>query len=113
QPYNMNPTAVTVDGQTYQPASCGTGLCDPRGIGLNPVVKQLWEKFMPLPNEFLNQGDLANTYGYLSTIRAPLNQNSYVSRIDHDFSDKHRFFATYRYSRVANITTNQVDIGGA
>ena len=36
QAYNLNPTAVTVNGVTYQPAQCGTSLCDPRGIGLNP-----------------------------------------------------------------------------
>ena len=113
QPYNLNPVPVTVNGVTYNPAPCGSGLCDPRGIGLNPVVKQIWDKFMPRANEFLNQGDLANTFGYLSTIRAPLTQNSYVARIDHDLGDKHRLFATYRYSTVKNLTTNQVDIGGA
>src|SRR5882724_11075215 len=36
QPYNLNPTAVTVDGVTYAPAQCGGTNCDPRGIGLNP-----------------------------------------------------------------------------
>ena len=113
QPYNLNPTAVTVDGVTYQPATCGgTGFCDPRGIGLNPIVKQLWEKYMPLPNEFQTSGDLYNTQGFLSTIRAPLTQNSYVARIDHDFGTRNRFFATYRYMSLTNLTTNMVDIGG-
>jgi hypothetical protein len=68
---------------------------------------------MPLPNEFLGQGDLYNTQGYLSTLRAPLNTNSYVARIDHDFGERNRLFATYRYSTVTNLTSNQVDIGGA
>src|ERR1700690_620932 len=111
QAYNLNPNPVTVSGVTYQPAACGTGLCDPRGIGLNPVVQKIWNE-MPLPNEFQNQGDLFNTQGYLTTIRAPLNQNNYVARIDHDLSDKHRLFATYRYTKITNLTTNQVDIGG-
>ena len=111
QPYNLNPNPVTVNGVTYQPASCGTGLCDPRGIGLNPTIKAIWNE-MPSANEFLNQGDLANTQGFLTTIRLPLNQNSYVARIDHDFGDKNRFFATYRYTKITNLTSNQVDIGG-
>jgi Carboxypeptidase regulatory-like domain len=111
QAYNLNPTAVTVNGTTYQPAQCGSSLCDPRGIGLNPIVNQIWSKQMPLPNDPL-AGDNYNTQGYLSSIRAPLNTNSYVSRIDHDFGEKNRFFATYRYTTVSNITTNQVDIGG-
>jgi hypothetical protein len=111
-PYNLNPTPVTVDGVTYQPATCPGGPCDPRGIGMNPIVRQLWEKFMPLPNNPLG-GDNYNTQGFLSTIRAPLTQNSYVGRIDHDFGAKNRFFGTYRFMRLVNLTNNQVDIGGA
>jgi len=68
---------------------------------------------MPLPNEFLNTGDRYNTQGFRSTIRAPLSQNRYVSRIDHDFGTHNRFFGTYRYMSLSNITTNMVDIGGA
>jgi hypothetical protein len=113
QPYNLNPTPVTVDGVTYNPAVCGSGSCDPRGLGLNPIVKQLWDKYLPLPNEFKNNGDLYNTQGFLSTIRAPLTQNSHVARIDHDFGTRNRFFATYRYMTLTNLTTNMVDIGGA
>ena len=113
QPYNLNPYPVTVDGTTYAPTSCGTGLCDPRGIGLNPIVQQLWSKYLPLPNEFLNTGDRYNTQGYRSTIRSPLTQNSYVARVDHDFGTANRFFATYRYMTLSNLTTNMVDVGGA
>ena len=61
-PYNLNPTPVTVDGTTYQPAMCGTGLCDPRGIGISPAVKQIWN-MMPLPNEFQATGDQYNVQG--------------------------------------------------
>jgi hypothetical protein len=32
---------VTVNGVTYQPAMCPAGACDPRGIGLNPIVSQI------------------------------------------------------------------------
>jgi hypothetical protein len=114
QAYNLNPNPVTVNGTTYQPATCGTGLCDPRGIGINPIVSQIWNKFMPLPNDFTasNPGDGFNTAGYLSTVSAPLTQNSYTARIDHDFGTKNRLFATYRYNTVKNLSTNQIDIGG-
>ncbi|MEO8372512.1 MAG: carboxypeptidase-like regulatory domain-containing protein, partial [Candidatus Solibacter sp.] len=111
QPYNLNPNSVTVDGVTYQPARCGNTLCDPRGFGMNPIVNQLWQKYMPLPNDPTG-GDLYNTQGFLSTIRAPLTQNSYVARIDHDFGSRNRFFGTYRYMSLSNLTTNMVDIGG-
>ncbi len=52
--YNLNPTPVTFNGVTYQPAQCSTspnGLCDPRAIGINPLVQQMWNKYMPLSNE--------------------------------------------------------------
>jgi hypothetical protein len=111
-PYNLNPTPVTVSGVTYQPAQCGGGLCDPRGLGLNPVVNQIWSKFMPLPTD-PNYGDLYNTQGYIASLRAPLTQNNYVGRVDHDFNDKWRWMASYRYSKIINLTTNQIDIGGA
>ncbi|MGA2198090.1 MAG: carboxypeptidase-like regulatory domain-containing protein, partial [Bryobacteraceae bacterium] len=48
--YNLNPNAVTVNGVTYQPAMCPGGPCDPRGIGINPVVAQIWNTQMPAPN---------------------------------------------------------------
>ena len=112
QAYNLNPNPVTVNGVTYQPAQCGSGLCDPRGIGISPVISKIWS-YMPMPTDFTGAaGDGANVGGYISTIRAPLSQNSYVSRVDHDFNEKNRFFASYRYSTVTSLTTNQVDIGG-
>lgn len=116
-PYNLNPNPVTINGVTYQPAACPNspnGLCDPRGIGLNPVVNQVWSKYMPVPNDpFYGSGDGYNTQGYLSTVRAPLTSNNYVARIDHQFSEKWHFMASYRYLRLINLTTYQVDIGGA
>jgi hypothetical protein len=120
-PYNLNPYAVTVagvnNGQPIAPAVCANGsLCDPRGIGLNAEVSQLWNKFMPPAND-QNYGtspaDQYNVQGYLSTIRAPLTTNNYVSRIDHDFGDKNRFMASYRYMKFSSLTTSQYDIGGA
>ncbi len=110
--YNLNPGNVTVGGVTYQPAQCGGGPCDPRGIGLNPVVNQIWSKYMPLPND-PNFGDTYNTQGWVAAIRAPLTQNNYVGRIDHQFADKWHFMTSYRYSKIINLTTNQFDIGGA
>jgi hypothetical protein len=112
QPYNLNPNPVTVGGTTYAPAVCPAGPCDPRGIGLNPIVNQIWSKQMPLANNPLG-GDNYNTQGFLGSIRAPLTSDNYVARIDHDFSDKWHYYVTYRDYKLVNLTTNQVDIGGA
>jgi hypothetical protein len=114
QPYNLNTSPVTVNGVTYQPAKCGSAnvLCDPRGLGMNPLVSQIWNKFMPLPND-PSAGDQHNTQGYLSSILLPQKTDGFVARIDHDFSPKWHFMTSYRYYRLDQLTNVQVDIGGA
>lgn len=109
--YNLNPNPVTVNGVTYAPAVCPAGSCDPRGLGINPIVSKIWNTQMPLPNNPLG-GDTFNTQGYLGTIRTPQNSNNYVGRIDHDFSDKQHWYVTYRDYKLVNLTSNQLDIGG-
>jgi hypothetical protein len=110
-PYNLNPNAVTVNNVTYQPAVCPGGPCDPRGIGLNPILSQIWNKYMPLPND-PQAGDRYNTQGYLTPVALPLTSNFAVARIDHDFGSNWRFMASYRYYKFNQYTSNQVDIGG-
>ena len=115
--YNINPVPVTVNGVTYQPAACGGGAagnCDPRGIGLNPIINQLWSKFEPLPNDPTNTnfGDTLNTQGFSTTVALPRNDNFGVTRIDHDFGQKWHFTSTYHYYHVNANTTDQVDVGG-
>jgi hypothetical protein len=109
--YNLNPSPVTYQGTTYQPAVCPAGLCDPRGIGINPIVSQIWNKQMPLPNNPLG-GDTFNTQTFLSPYRLPQTSNNYVARIDHDFSDKWHYYLSYRDYKLINLTSNQVDVGG-
>src|SRR5215510_14147161 len=110
--YNLNPNPVTVNGVTYQPATCGAtnALCDPRGIGLNEIVSQIWTKYMPLPND-PSSGDQFNTQGYISSIRLPQNSDNYVIRLDHDFGPKWRFMTSYRYYDFNQLANTQIDIG--
>ncbi len=102
---------VTVDGVTYPSGHCPAGACDPRGLGINPIVCQDLE-YADSDGEQSLGGDQYNTQGFLSTIRAPLTSNNYVGRIDHDFNEKWHFYAQYRDFKLINLTTNQVDIGG-
>ncbi|MGA2147862.1 MAG: carboxypeptidase-like regulatory domain-containing protein [Bryobacteraceae bacterium] len=111
--YNLNPYPVTVNGKTYNPATCvGGGLCDPRGLGLNSIVNQLWSKYMPLPND-PQSGDLYNTQGYRSTVDLPQTQRFGVLRLDHDFGARNHFTVSDRYYTFNQLTSGQVDIGGA
>lgn len=111
-PYNLNNGPVTVNGVTYPPASCAGGGCDPRGIGMNSLVRQLWTQYMPEPNNF-NTGDAHNVEGFQGIVSLPTKSKFMVGRVDHDFGDKWRFMSSYRYYSLTQLTTNQIDIGGA
>ncbi len=120
QVYNINPFPV-VDpktGATIQPAVCPSAsnpnqLCDPRGVGINPLVTQLWNKYMPLPNDpSTAAGDGVNTQGYLTGLKLPQNDNFGVARLDHDFGAKWHFMSSYRYYHLERFTNNQYDVGG-
>ena len=94
----------------------GNQQCDPRGLGMNPVISQLWNKYEPEPNAGTACGDTAqgrvNTQCFRGNLSYPLATNFGVMRIDHDFGAKWRGFASYRYFGEDDPTTNQVDIGG-
>jgi hypothetical protein len=111
--YNLNPVPVTVNGITYQPATCGNSNvpCDPRHLGLNPLVSQLWSKYMPLAND-PSAGDQRNTQGYLASVLLPQKSDTIVTRIDHDFSEKWHLMGSYRYYRLDQLANTQIDIGG-
>jgi len=115
--FNLNPYAVTFNGTTYAPSNCGSGPCDPRGIGISPLVQAFWNKYMPLPNEAagscgLSRCDGNNILGFLANAAIPQNDNFGVARLDHDFGDKWHFMSSYRYYNLTRATTDQVDIGG-
>jgi hypothetical protein len=114
--YNLNNAPVTYKGTTY-PANYGcVGLCDPLGLGLNPLVSQLWSKYEPPSNASCNSGnnlcDGANILGFAGTLSLPTTSNFGVMRIDHDFSSKHHFMASYRYYNIKLASDSEVDIGG-
>ena len=118
-PFNLNPNSVTVNGVTYQPANvCGAAgnqACDPRGIGLNPIVNQLWSQYMPTANDLApasTVGDTFNTVGYRNTIRLPQSDNNWVVRVDHDFAKNWHFMGSYRYYKLSQADLAQSDVGG-
>lgn len=89
----------------------GTQACDPRGIGINPLVQQFWNKYMPLPND-PSGGDTLNTQGYRAGLTLPNKTDYGLIRLDHDFGDKWRFSGTYGYYNVIAPSDNQIDVGG-
>jgi len=102
--------------------NCGTSAnvaCDPRGIGINSLVQQLWNKYEPVGNDpgctLIGIGstcDGVNEIGYRANVQVPYTSNFGVARLDHDFGAKWHFNTSYRYYKLVRSTTNQVDIGG-
>jgi hypothetical protein len=113
--YNLNPTPVVYNGVTYMPAQCPAGPCDPRAVGINPLVSQLWNQYMPASNETgcgLARCDGLNVLGFTANMSTPQSSNFGVARLDHDFGDKWHFMSSYRYYNLTSASTQQVDIGG-
>jgi Carboxypeptidase regulatory-like domain len=118
--YNLNNAPVTYNGTTYAPnygcaLSVATGgLCDPLGLGLNPLVAKIWNTYEPQSNATcsLSLCDGANILGFAGTLNTPITSNFDVARIDHDFGSKNHFMASYRYYNIKVAGTEQVDIGG-
>jgi Carboxypeptidase regulatory-like domain len=113
--YNLNPTPVTFQGVTY----AGTNL-DPRGIGLNSVVSQMWTK-EPLPNTTgcnglnlcdTNLAGIGNVGVFTGNMAVPQSSNFGVVRLDHDFGAKWHFMSSYRYYKLVRTTDSQFDISG-
>jgi len=116
--YNLNNAPVAFNGTTY-PANFGCsgapgGLCDPQSLGLNPLVSQIWSKYAPASNATCSQSlcDSANVLGFAGTLNLPVKSKFAVGRIDHDFSSKQHFMASYRYYNIKLASDSQVDIGG-
>ena len=106
--YNLNPSPVNFNGNQLPSATCPAGSCDPRGIGLNPIVSKIWST-MPKGND-PQVGDGYNTLGYLTSLGTPQQSDQYTGRVDHDFGANWHLMTSYRYYTFAEYTTNQVDI---
>ncbi len=100
-----------VSGDTYNLASI-----DPRGIGLDPLVKQIWSKYEPVSNATCSATnslcDGVNVQGFSANLAIPTTSNFFVTRIDHDFSAKWHFMSSFRYFKINTSNDSQVDIGG-
>jgi hypothetical protein len=102
-------TGYNVNTGTVDP--CPGGACDPLNLGLNPVIANLWNTYLPMPND-CTHGDGVNYCGYKGSISTPQSSNFGVGRIDHDFSKNWHFNATYHYYHLQNTVADQWDIGG-
>ncbi len=90
---------------------CGTGgttACDPRGIGIDPIIQQYWSN-EPLPNQ-PGTGDGLNSVGFVHSYAEPDNENYGLLRLDYSINPRWHFFATYREQKILFNTPDQFNI---
>jgi Carboxypeptidase regulatory-like domain len=115
---NMRAGILTFDNASGNPVQYNVQNYDPRGIGINPLVAQLWNTYLPLPNDpscgtlLGSYCDGVNEQGYKANMLLPERTDFGVARIDHDFGSKWHFMSSYRVYRELRATNSQVDIGG-
>ena len=97
---------------------------DPRGIGLNPDVAAMWNKYEPKGTIAGSPGtslcgnltsqvcDGYNAVAFLANMSVPQSSNDMAFRVDHAFSPKMNWFASYRYYKLNQVADEQIDIGG-
>ena len=108
--YNLNPTAVTVNGVTYPastPCSGGTA-CDPRSIGIDPTIAAYWNT-EPLPNT-TGTGDNFNSEAFTFNLPEPDNENYGMLRLDYTINSRWNFFSTYWQQKIDYFTNDQFSI---
>ncbi len=83
---------------------------DPRGLGLNPTIREYWNLF-PQGNDS-TLGDGLNTIGLRANVDATTRSDFGVARLDHNLNDNWRLNSTWRYASQSALNTSQVVLGG-
>jgi hypothetical protein len=95
-----DPHSIRFDGTHYVRTPFDGNIIPP--TALDQVAKNIVDKYYPLPNQ-----DPQNPAGLRKNFRSPkplnANQyNTYTSRVDHNFSDRHRLFGRFSMDRWYN-----------
>jgi hypothetical protein len=105
-------------------ANCGPGAnvsCDPRGIGMSPTIAALLNLIKPISNDPSRADAVGcstalscqNFSGYLFNTGAPIRDDPFNVRLDHNFSQNLHFFGRYSWFREISFPSGlpgQVDL---
>jgi hypothetical protein len=116
---NMEAGILTFNNAAGQPINYNIKTYDPRGIGIDPTIQAMWQKYEPQgtpagcgPVGGGSRCDGVNEFGFVGNIALPQTTNFGVTRVDHDFGTKWHLNTTYHYFNEHKATNSQVDIGG-
>ncbi len=105
--YNLNPANGPLA------ASCGpsgTAACDPRGLGVSPVVMaQL--ALLPKGND-LSEGDGINSVGFDFAVPTPISTNVGKLKLNYNINSRWSAFTSWQYSSTARTGTEQTSLIG-
>ena len=90
--------------------SLGTLPCDPRGLGLSPVISSIWAK-MPHGNN-PTEGDGLNSIGWDSSVPVIVRDNFGVAKFDYSLNKDWTLNTSYHYAVSDGVGSGQADIGG-
>jgi len=117
---NMEAGILTFNNAANQPINYNIKNYDPRGIGIDPTIQAMWQKYEPQGTPAGcgavgggSRCDGVNEFGFVGNIALPQTTNFGVTRVDHDFGTKWHLNTTYHYFNEHRATQDQVDIGGA
>ncbi|HXE31809.1 MAG TPA: hypothetical protein VN515_08410, partial [Terriglobales bacterium] len=89
----------------------GNSACDPRGLGISPLIAKDWSTYTPVGND-PSAGDTLNTVGYRGQLSIPVKDDFVVGRFDHDFGKNWRAMVSYRWFDEVAESTADLDFGG-
>jgi hypothetical protein len=102
-----------VDQFSFKPGNittaCGGLSCDPRNIGMSPVIAAQMALY-PATGNNPSLGDGLNTTGFTFNAPTPVLQDIGVLRGDYKISQKWNAFVTYHFANTTRTGTEQFDI---
>ncbi len=84
-------------------------VCDPRGLGISPLVKTYFANLYPGGND-PSVGDGLNLIGYRYPADTSSTNDTAVVRLDHNFNDSWRFAGSLIYQRQRIKDTSQLEM---
>ncbi|HXZ42301.1 MAG TPA: carboxypeptidase-like regulatory domain-containing protein [Terriglobales bacterium] len=103
--YNFNPANGPLAALC---GPSGTAPCDPRGLGVSPVVMSELALFPAGNNP--GEGDGLNTIGLTIPVATPVSTNVGKLKLNYVINNKWTSFVTWQYSSTSRTGTEQIDL---
>jgi hypothetical protein len=108
--YNLcNPTTPGCNPTPTVPFNAGcSGPCDPRLLGISPVVMKEMA-LLPAGND-LSEGDGVNTVGFDGNFSTPISTEVGKLKLNYNINSKWSAFTSWQYSSTARTGTEQISL---